>query len=174
MNCPKLLDASLRRSLMMLSLFGLVTTIVMGTESLHAIKSQGSTELTLSAAGGHTVRVSIGQMNLGADYPYRDALLWGGDVGEPPQTALSTLQVKENNEVIFVPLSAYSDLGNVKTGSLDATKEGFTLNLHGGDTAASYDATLSFEHGYLRSRTVSLREFPAQRREKTSYSFPKG
>jgi hypothetical protein len=174
MNWPRLLDPALRQLLMTLPVLGLVTTIAMGAESLHPIKPEGSTELTLSAAGGDTVRVAIGQVSLGANYPYRDALLWGGDVGEPPQTVLNTLQVKENNEVIFVPLSAYSDLGNVKTGSLDATKEGFTLSLHGGDTAASYDVTLSFEHGYLKNRTVSLREFPVERREKTSYSFPKG
>jgi len=172
MSWLKLGRATLRR-LVLLPLFGLVTTMVIGADALHAIKSEGSTELMLSAASRLTVRVAIGQISLSAAYPYKDALLWGGDVGEPPQTVVSSLLVKANDETIVVPLSAYSDLGNVKTGSLDATKDGFALNLHGGDTAVSYDATLIFEHGYLKSRTVSLRELPEERREKTSYTFPK-
>ncbi|MEA3197013.1 MAG: hypothetical protein QOF32_1065, partial [Gammaproteobacteria bacterium] len=75
-------------------------------------------------------------------------------------------------DTIFVPLSAYSDLGDVKSASLDPTTHGFTLNLHGGNTATSYDATLIFDQERLMSRTVTLREFP-ERRERDSYSFPK-
>ncbi len=99
--------------------------------------------------------------------------MWGGDVGEPPETVLTLIQVSQNKKPVFVRLSAYGDLGDVKFASLEPTKEGFALHLHGGNTATSYDATFSFSHGYLNTRTVRGREFPDEAWEKTRYSFPK-
>jgi hypothetical protein len=142
-------------------------------ESLSAIKSEGSTELTYRAPSGNILRVEIWQTKLDSSFPYKDALLWGGDVGEPPQTVLTLIQVSQDKKPVFVRLSAYSDLGDVKFASLEPTKEGFALHLHGGNTAASYDATFSFSHGYLSTRTVRGREFPDEAWEKTRYSFPK-
>jgi hypothetical protein len=148
--------------------------VVTAAETLSPIKSEGSTELTYEAPSGTIVRVKISQTRLDlSSFPYKDALLWGGDVGEPPQTVLSSIQITQNRKTVFVTLSAYSDLGDVTFASLEPTTEGFALHLHGGNTAASYDATLSFTQGYLRTRAVRLREFPDERWEKTSYSFPK-
>jgi hypothetical protein len=150
-----------------------MSTVAGATETLTAIRSEGSTELTCKAPSGSILRVEISQAKLDLSFPYKDALLWGGDVGELPQTILTSIQISQNKKEVFVTLSAYSDLGDVKFASLEPTKEGFALHLHGGNTAASYDATFSFSHGYLRTRTVRLREFPEERWEKTRYSFPK-
>jgi len=136
------------------------------------VKPEGRTEIGLKGASAGLIRLVILQTKVGDSFPYKDALMWGGDVGELPQSALTSIQVQEGNEVIFVPLSAYGDLGDVKSASLDQTAQGFALNLHGGNTAAAYDATLSFVKGYLVSRVVVLREFPEQRQERTSYQFP--
>jgi hypothetical protein len=158
----------------LLSLFvGLVTTVVGATETLSGIKSEGSTELTYKAPSGKLVLVEIRQTKLDLSYPYKDALLWGGDVGEPTQTVLSSIQISQNKKTVFVPLSAYSDLGDVKFASLVPTNDGFALHLHGGNTATEYDVTLSFSQGYLKTRTVRNRELPDERWEKTSYSFPR-
>lgn len=173
MSKSRLVRVTLGRVLVLLWCLGLVTTTVVAAEALHAVKPEGSTELIFKASSGNIIRVVVSQTQLGVSYLYKDALLWGGDVGEPPPLVLSSIRIRVNNEKVFVPLSAYSDLGDVKSASLDSTEAGVTLNLHGGETATSYDATFNFSGGYLVSRTVRLREFPDERWEKTHYSFPK-
>jgi len=113
-------------------------------------------------------------MKTGESAPYKGALLWGGDIDVIPTYVLSSVAVHERDESIFVPMSAYGDLGDVKFGSVEATKGGFVIKLHGGGTATGYDATLTFHRGYLVSRAVRSREFPNERNEVTTYAFPKG
>ncbi len=137
------------------------------------INSTGRTELKLTRTNDDVVKISILQIELKDGFPYKDALLWGGEVGQPPQAVLSSIQITEKNKTIFVPLSAYADLGDVKAASLKPTKRGFELALYGGNTATSYDAILIFSQGYLVSRTVRLVEFPDEALERTIYSFPK-
>jgi hypothetical protein len=104
-------------------------------ETLSAIKSEGTTELTYKAPSRNIIRVEISQVKIESSFPSKDALLWGGDVGESPETVLTLIQVSQNKKPVFVRLSAYSDLGDVKFASLEPTKEGFALHLHGGNTA---------------------------------------
>jgi hypothetical protein len=138
---------------------------------MHAVDADGRTELSLTRTDG-AVRIVIMQTVVHDSYPYKDAILWGGDVGELPKTIVTSIQVRIGTEEIFIPLSAYSDLGNVKFASIDSADHGFTLRIHGGDGATSYDAALAFKRTYLISREVALREFPKERRDATSYSFP--
>jgi hypothetical protein len=149
-----------------------LATSALAADIPQAVKSEGSTSLRLRTSTGDEVTVILTQTKVGASYPYKDALMWGGDVGEPPQSILASVQILSGRETIFLPLSAYGDLGDVRSASLEKNAQGFTLSLHGGDAAAAYDATFSFSRGYLASRLVALREFPDQRREKTNYSFP--
>ena len=143
-----------------------------GADAVQPVKSEGSTSLRVQLATGSEVTVFMTQMKVEGSYPYKDAYMWGGDVGEPPQFALASVQIVSDGETIPLPLSAYADLGDVRFASVDKAAHGFTLSLHGGDAAAAYDATLSFSQGTLASRVVSLREFPEQRQDKTRYSFP--
>jgi hypothetical protein len=144
-------------------------------ETLSAIKSEGITELTCKTPNGNTVQVEISQAKLDlSSFPYRDALFWGGDVDELPQTVLTSIHITQNRKALFVPLSVYSDLGDVKFASVEPTKAGFTLHVHGGGTATGYDATVSFSQGFLKTRTVRNREFPNESWEKTQYSFAMG
>jgi hypothetical protein len=142
-------------------------------EKLSAIKVEGSTKLIERVSGGNVVHLEIRQAKLDISFPYKGALLWGGDVDELPQTVLTSIQISKNEKALFIPLSAYGDLGDIKFASLEPTKKGFALHLHGGNTATGYDATLVFSHGYLESRLVRLREFPDDRWEKARYSFTK-
>jgi hypothetical protein len=156
-----------------LPLLLLLATAVVAAEALFPLNTEGKTELSFKTAGGNVVQVTVNQIKLDTSYPYKGALFWGGDVGEPPQTVLSSVNVQEDNKTVFVPLSTYSDLGDVKAASFKSTKAGFELTFHGGNTAASYDAYLTFEDGYLKSRIVRLRELPEERWDRTSYSFPR-
>ncbi|MDP8986407.1 MAG: hypothetical protein M3N97_15490 [Pseudomonadota bacterium] len=173
MSWWELIDTVVGRVLVLLSCLA-IATAASGGASGEAINPNGKTELTLKKSSGDIVRISITQMKTGASAPYKDALLWGGDVDELPTCVLSSMVVHERDESIFVPLSAYGDLGDVKLGSVDATTGGFVIILHGGGTATGYDATLMFSHGYLVSRTVRSREFPKESNEMTTYSFQKG
>ena len=159
MKSPQLMRI-LRWALALLACLGLITATAIAAEAVHVIKPEGRTDVIFTRLGGNVVRVTLWQTKVGSAYPYKDALLWGGDVGELPKIVLSSIQIQDGNETVFMPLSAYGDLGDVRSASLDSTtQQGFTLNLHGGDTAASYDAALNFERGYLVRRTVVLREF---------------
>ena len=169
-----MVEITVKRILVLLTCLGILTTASLGGELAQNIDPNGRTELTLTKPGADVVRVSITQMKVGESFPYKDALLWGGDVDELPKFVLSSVKVQEGSEPIFVPLSVYSDLGDVKLASVNATKDGFVLNIHGGNTASGYDAKLIFSQRYLVSRMVRLREFPEERVEKTTYSFPKG
>jgi hypothetical protein len=167
---------TLLRPLRALTLFACLVLPAVCTSAAgitQAIKPDGRTDLALTRSGMKSVRVALWTAKIGNTFPYKDALLWGGDVDELPQQVVSSIEVHDGDQMIFVPLSAYGDLGDLKLGSLDPTVGGFTLSLHGGNTATSYDVKLSFAEGYLVTRIVTLREFPQQRFEKTSYSFPK-
>jgi len=141
-------------------------------ETLHPVKMEGVTELALKRRDGSAIIVSLVQAKIGDSYPYKDALLWGGDVGQLPKTILTAISVQDRREKITVPLSAYSDLGDVKSASVQGLAQGFTVSVHGGDTAGAYDALLRFSHGRISERIVSSREFPDQAVERTHYSFP--
>jgi hypothetical protein len=138
-----------------------------------AVAPNRSTELSLSRPATAPVHVTLSLTALGSSFPYKNALLWGGDVDQLPQQIVGAVQVSEGSQVVFVPLSAYSDLGDVKSAALNPTEKGFTLELHGGNTASEYDAELKFVAGYLVSRKVALRAFPNQRTERATYAFPK-
>jgi hypothetical protein len=167
---------TLRRPLQALALFACLVLTAVCTNAAgttQTIKPDGRTDLALTRPGMNPVRVALWLTKIETSFPYKGALLWGGDVGVLPQEVVSSIEVYDGDQMIFVPLSAYGDLGDVKLASVDSTARGFTLNLHGGATATSYDAKLSFEGGYLTSRSVASREFPQQVREQTSYSFLK-
>lgn len=172
MTSPQSLKARSALLLASLACTVLVAVAARAAEAVSEAKPEGSTELRLTLSG-RSVQVVLWLTHIGTGYPYKDALLWGGDVGELPQRIVSSIEIHDGAEMVFVPLSAYGDLGDVKSASLEPTSHGFVLNLHGGNTAASYDARLTFEADYLVARTVTLREFPKQRREDTRYSFPK-
>ena len=143
-------------------------------ETLVAIKSEGITELTCKTPNGNTVQIEISQAKLDlSSFLCKYALLWDGDVNELPQTVLTSIHITQNRKALFVPLSVYSDLGDVKLASVEPTKEGSAVHVHGGGTATGYDATFSFSKGFLKTRTVRNREFPDESWEKTKYSFAK-
>jgi hypothetical protein len=86
------------------------------------------------------------------------------------------LEVKVGGKPIFVPLSAFADLGNPRKVRIESRKEKgrFAVILTGGDAATSYSATLEFRDNLLSERLVRHGEFPDQSWEKTLYKFNVG
>jgi hypothetical protein len=173
MNGLQVTCSSLSRVFGLLLFFSLLVSPVIARDVLHAVNPAGSTPLSFKDVSGGLIKVTVTQSKLDSSYPYRNALLWGGDKGALPQSIVSGIEIQKDNETIFVPLSAYGDLGDVKSVSFNALARGFRVSLHGGNTAASYDATLFFERGLLTRRDVRLRELPDARWEKTMYAFPR-
>lgn len=172
MNIPREMWRQLCLRTILCAFCCLLLPPVFAHDVLHAIKPVGSTELSFNDARSGLIRVTILQSGLGDSYPYLDALLWGGDVHALPQHFVSEIQIQSNNKPIFIPLSAYSDLGDVMSVSFGSSTRGFRVSLHGSDTARSYDATLYFERGLLIRREARLRELPDERWEKTTYGLP--
>jgi len=138
---------------------------------LHKVIADGSTHLSL---GHPNVQVTLQTAKVPNDFFYKNALFWGAETGFLPPNLVRALRVREDSQELFVPLSAYSDLGDIHRASLRPSPHGFILSLYGGETATGYVAALRFANGYLVSRAVSSDEFPQSAREETRYSFPKG
>jgi hypothetical protein len=96
---------------------------------------------------------------------------WGGEDMEPPQTVFSQLVVVVGGHDVFVPLSAFADLGSPRTVEVKVTRRGFDLIIGGGDASASYRALLAFEGRELTRRRVQHGEFPKEAWEETRYRF---
>lgn len=156
-----------------LILFCLIVFGNVSAQPLVDVASDGITRLSITLSNGKNVVVVLQQTKLSESFPYKHGMLWGADDMRLPQSILTLIDVQIGKDQVFIPVSAYSDLGEVKSVSLNTITHGFCLQLHGGDTAASYDAMLTFKYDYLHSKKVTLREFPRQRWESTAYSFTK-
>jgi hypothetical protein len=96
---------------------------------------------------------------------------WGAE-GNCPKRAIAGLEALVDGQEIFVPRSAFADLGSPRTVSVTPTRSGFELNIDGGDAGASYTAILEFRGCLLRSRRVEGKSFADSAWEKTRFSFP--
>ena|ERR1700723_885942 len=147
-NSSQTFRVAVGRCLVQLLCLGFITTVSSATDALTTVKSEGSTELTYKAPSGNIVRIEISQSKLDlSSFLYQDALLWGGDVGQLPHTILSSIQISQNRKTVFVTLSAYSDLGDVKFASLEPAKEGFDLHLYGATRRLRMTQHLAFRRG---------------------------
>lgn len=132
---------------------------------------EGRAELSATARDGASIRVVVQKMTIPLDYPIKGGFYWGGDEDEMPKALVVSVQAWVGNDKIFIPVSAYSDLGDPRSVSLKLIKTGFVLKISGGDAAGSYNATLSIEKGNIRRRKVVSGEFPDNVWEETIYSF---
>lgn len=103
--------------------------------------------------------------------PLRKGYRWGGEDIEPPQSLIFQLTVSAHGNDVFVPLSAFADLGNPQTVAVRSTGKGFDVIVTGGDASAAYRAHLVFEGGVLIRRKVQHGEFPSEAWEDTRYKF---
>lgn len=138
--------------------------------------NKGVAKLSGQLTDGTSVEAVVQTVKLTSQYPYKGALIWGGDVRgsgnvQMPKSVISLIDLRIGNEKVFIPLSAYSDLGNPMQASLEKAGHGFKITITGGDTATSYKAVLIFDNEHIQRRRVSLGEFPDEVWEETVYSF---
>lgn len=129
------------------------------------------TEIDLLLKNGSKVEIILKKRQLDNSFPYESALMWGGDDGTLPKEILTMLTVKIAGRAVFIPLSAYGDLGAIKDASAIVRKNEFDVVILGGDASSSYRAVLQFKSGLLKRRQVVSQEFPDQVWQTTNYSF---
>lgn len=97
---------------------------------------------------------------------------WGAE-NTCPRSVVGALEVKVGGKSIFIPLSAFADLGNPRNVNIESGKgkNRFAIVLNGGDAATSYTARFDFKDNILSERIVRHGEFPDQAWEKTTYKF---
>jgi len=120
---------------------------------------------------GTPIKIEIRKSNISSQSLYSHAFMWGGDEITMPKKVITGLDVLSGTEKIYVPLSAYSDLGDPRQVSLERKQKGFQLIIQGGDAASSYKGVLVFSNENIESRKVTHGEFPDEVWEETRYSF---
>ena len=133
--------------------------------------SKGSVRLTNHLTDGSLVEVVVQKENLGTQYPYRHAFIWGGDESLMPKTVITALRIEIGTNSIVTPLSAYSNLGDPRLVSLEKMQSGFKIIIVGGDAAGSYEAVLLYSMDHILNRKVVHGEFPSEVWEETVCSF---
>lgn len=101
-----------------------------------------------------------------------DGWRWGAE-NSCPRLAIMAIEVVDKGASIFVPRSAFADLGLPRSATLRKVSTGFELLVQGGDGATSYEATYRFSGSAIKTRRVASGEFPRSAWERTDYSFPK-
>lgn len=152
------------RTLTML-VVGLASTIAQGAALVH------DTEIT-AKAGNINVKVLV--IPFPSTQPCKAAFSWRwGAENACPNAVIGSIEVKVNTELVFVPISAFADLGNARVVQIKSRKgkDRFAILLVGGEAATSYKATLEFQKNVLRERIVRHGEFPAESWERTIYKF---
>jgi hypothetical protein len=131
----------------------------------------GKASVAMKGRGG-LVKATLGTSKA-ASTPFRDGFRWGGEGTQAPVSLMTLIVVQVGPDKLYVPLSAYSDLGDPRRVSLNPAPLGFELLVSGGDAGAGYTAVLVFEKGWLTRRRVTHGEFPKQVWEETRYAYNK-
>lgn len=134
------------------------------------VEGVAKTTITLGYADLATVSVETVQRPHG--YVYANAYMWGGDETTPPKRIIKSITILRNGQTLFVPLSAYADLGSPRKILLQKLPDsGFRLIINGGDAGGSYSAMLDFNRNEISRRKVVSGEFPQEVGEETTFSF---
>lgn len=160
-----------------LNVIAIMSLLMTSTSVSGADFSQGIAKLNDNLKDGTPIKIEVRTGELTSQYPYKDALMWGGDMQSEtevimPKTFITEMDIRIGNKKIIVPLSAYSDLGNPFQILYEKAESGFKLIIEGrGGTGTSYKAVLEFHGMDIRCRKVILVIFPDEVWQETTYSF---
>lgn len=161
-------------------LIGIATMVFCGKiiaaelSSADIVQAKGNTEVSISLPNSVSVKASIVTVELPREYIYSDAFRWGGDNHQPPKFVVKEIKVARNGHEIFIPLSAFSDIGeprHIKLEAVPKSQSNFRLIIRGGDAGGSYSATLEFKDDDILLKRVASGEFPKVAWEEIHYSF---
>lgn len=140
-----------------------------GEKVLAAGFVDGRATITKHVAGGD-LKVTVKTSKTGGS-PFKEGFRWGGENSAAPSTLITSVSVQSGADRLFVPLSAYSDLGDPHRISIKTNGADFELAIAGGDAGVAYNAFLVFEKGWLIRRRVAHGEFPDEAWEETKYAY---
>lgn len=104
--------------------------------------------------------------------PSGNSWRWGAEQS-CPNRRIASVNLSFRGRPVFVPYSAFADLGNPTTITLQRNGKSlrYEITVRGGDAATSYECVLRFKGGVLQERHVKSAEFPDDSWEKTTYRF---
>lgn len=130
------------------------------------IAPQGETRLEAGPAQSK-VRVRITTYEAGANEPAarRLRLL----TGTSRVSGVQEIAIQVGSKSLFVPLSVFCDLTNLREGRLRADPKASILTLAGGDASESYVVTIEFDGERVKRRTLASSLVPKSLLEDTRY-----
>jgi hypothetical protein len=96
---------------------------------------------------------------------------WGAE-DECPKFAIVGLDVAIGGERIFIPRSAFADIGSPTRWLLKRKGNSLELSITGGDAATAFTSTWKFTKNHLKVRKTHGSEFRRDAWEEIRYSFP--
>lgn len=150
----------------------LILLVILSCQAhLQGISPNSDKELS-STLGPVNVKVLVSSYPNSQPCKASSSWRWGAE-NACPKTFISALEITAGGKALFVPLSAFVDLGNPRAVQiyLRKGKGSFAVVLTGGDAATSYSATLEFQSDHLNIREVHHGEFPSEAWERTHYKF---
>ena len=100
--------------------------------------------------------------------------MWGGGEEDRLTRHVGTIEVTRHGKQVWIPLSAYADLGQPRTLDFLSVTQGLGFVIRGGETGTGYEARFYLKKGALSRRRVELGELRDDVWEETRYSPPPG
>jgi hypothetical protein len=159
----------MNRFLVAVLLFFLSETSALAADSDFA---SDTAKANLDLGPSDSISVVVETTEPPSGFAFSKSYEWGGDEATPPRRIISIITVTRNGKNLFIPLSAFADLGSPRGMSLQRlSSRSFRITITGGDAAGSYNAMLDFKNGEIVQRRVVSGEFPREVWGKTTYSF---
>jgi hypothetical protein len=155
-----------------ISIFIIFLLVILPCEAYLQGSGQPSDKELLEEFGQVKVRVLVTSVQEPQPCKAASSWRWGAE-NTCPKTFISALEIKMEDKPIFIPISAFADLGNPRTVRIEPCNEKhcFVVTIVGGDAATSYSARLEFKNNLLNKRLVRHGEFPKESWEETIYKF---
>lgn len=137
-----------------------------------ATSSLNMAGITTLVDGPVKISVSLESGRTTGDCPGANSWRWGSEQACPEQR-ISSFEVGYQRQAVFIPYSAFADLGNPTSIAIERGSAGgtYSIKIAGGEAATSYNVILKFKAGLLLEKVVRHGEFPKNAWEKTLYKF---
>lgn len=131
-----------------------------------------TTESATLADGPIKLIAKLERLKSPIDCPSASTWRWGSEQACPSRR-IGLLEVSFQGRPVVIPYSAFADLGNPTSVSIERSAKGttYSIKIKGGDAATSYSAVLKLRSGLLLEKIVRHGEFPDDAWEKTIYKF---
>lgn len=117
-----------------------------------------------------TTAYTINSFPYHSSYPHTVWSGWGAS-SKSPKRIITSIDVKVGGKLVWISLSAFSDLADPDSLGIQTSPSGFNIIITGGDAGIAYRAELYFVRSSLTHRKVVLSELPDTVREETDYTY---